>query len=349
MSGDSMELAESGGSEFSLWDGESTELPATTSGSLREQEAIQFLASITNFSTTTEDPIAELKQGIDTSFLLINSFIIFFLQGGFAFLEAGSVRSKNTTNILIKNILDTLLGCLAFWVCGYMFATSQGTAFIGLDPAFLCLTGLPASHFATWFWGFVFCATAATIVSGAMAERCHMTAYFAYSIVISGLVYPVVAHWAWTEQGWLTVNGYTDFAGSGVVHHLGGVCAFTGAVFLGPRIGRFDQAGRPQEIKGHSVPLVAIGAFVLFFGFFAFNGSTNGKISSWEDVAVVQRSVVNTMIGGASGGISTLLIGRGIDPRKWSLLLTVNGTLAGMISTCAFCNLAAPWATVTNY
>jgi len=304
--------------------------------------------------TTTEHVlnVEDLKNSMDAFFLIINSFIIFFLQGGFAFLEAGSVRSKNTTNILIKNLLDILMACLAFWVFGYMFFYGKGNAFIGTEVSLMCSVDMDISLYAHWFWSFVFCATAATIVSGAMAERCELTAYFAYSIVISGLLYPVVAHWAWTEEGWLNVNGYVDFAGSGVVHHLGGVCGFVGAVFLGPRIGRFDARGKPQDIQGHSVPLAALGAFILLFGFFAFNGSTQGAVARPEDMEVVVRAVMNTMIGGAASGITTLVFFRFSLFRsstekigKWSLLSTINGTLTGMITTCAFCNLAEPHVT----
>ena len=192
----------------------------------------------------------------------------------------------------------------------------------------------------------MFCATAATIVSGAVAERCDLPAYFAYSIVLSGLVYPVVAHWAWTPGGWLAVNGYIDFAGSGVVHHLGGVCGFVGAVFLGPRIGRFDAKGKPVDIPGHFIPLAALGAFILLFGFFAFNGSTQGAVGTPEDMMIVQRAVLNTMIGGCSSGLTALIFFRySLSGGKWSLLSTINGTLCGMITTCAFCNLAEPHVT----
>merc|ERR1719186_1485136 len=299
--------------------------------------------------TTTEYVVTidDLKESMDVFFLLINSFIIFFLQGGFAFLEAGSVRSKNTTNILIKNLLDILLACAAFWVFGYIIAYSKGNTFLGFDPTYICTYDLDIKKFAHWFFSFVFCGTAVTIVSGAMAERCKLVAYFAYSIIISGLVYPVVAHWAWTEGGWLKEYGYVDFAGSGVVHHLGGVCGFLGTVFLGPRIGRFNAKGKPVNIPGHSVPLAALGAFILLFGFFAFNGSTQGAISTPDDMMIVQRAVMNTMIGGCSSGLTTLLFFRysGWPAGKWSLLSTINGTLCGMITTCAFCNLAEPHIT----
>ena len=155
----------------------------------------------------------------------------------------------------------------------------------------------------------------------------------------------MVAHWVWTSEGWLAVNGYVDFAGSGVVHHLGGVCGLVGAIFLGPRIGRFNKDGTISDIPGHSVSLAALGGFILMFGFFSFNGATNASISSYEDRDVVQRAVINTMIGGTSSGLVTLLSFRFSARKKWSLLSTMNGILTGMIATCAFCNSAAPWAT----
>ena len=182
-------------------------------------------------------------------------------------------------------------------------------------------------------------------MSGAVAERCELVAYFAYSTIISALVYPVVVHWAWTSEGWLSVNGYVDFAGSGVVHHLGGVCGFVGALMLGPRIGRFDKDGSLKDMHGHSVSLAALGAFILMFGFFSFNGATNASISTYDDRDVVQRAIINTMIGGTSSGLVTLLTFRISARKKWSLLSTINGILCGMIATCAFCNKAEPWAT----
>jgi len=307
---------------------------------------ITEIAAITSTIATTENELTveDLQQSMDTFFILINSMFIFFLQGGFAFLEAGSVRSKNTTNILIKNLLDILLACVAFWTVGYMFAYSEGNSFIGTDVTYICSIELGTTKLSHWFWQFVFCATAATIVSGAVAERCELAAYFTYSIVITGLIYPVVAHWAWTADGWLAVNGYVDFAGSGVVHHLGGVCGFIGALFLGPRIGRFDAQGKPVEIAGHSVPLASLGAFILLLGFFAFNGSTQGAIGTPEDMLIVEKAVMNTMIGGCSSGLAVLIFFK-CSQRKWSLLSTINGTLCGMVTTCAFCNLAEPYIT----
>jgi len=309
--------------------------------------APEVVKTTTASAMTFEEKYDDLRASVDTFFILINSFIIFFLQGGFAFLEAGSVRAKNTTNILIKNILDCFLGALAFWVVGFMIANSKGNSFMGFDTSYICLYNVDESQCVLWFFGFVFCATASTIVSGAVAERCELTAYFVYSTVVSGLIYPVCVHWAWSDEGWLRVNGYYDFAGSGVVHHLGGVCALMGAIFLGPRIGRFDDPKKPisENIPGHSVSLAALGAFILFFGFFSFNGATNGSISTEDDRNVVCLAVVNTIIGGMSSGFTTLLAFRATYHKKWSLLSTINGALCGMIATCAFCNVAEPWTT----
>ena len=288
--------------------------------------------------------VEDLAASVDTFFLIVMSIFIMMLQLGFAFLEAGSVRSKNVTNILIKNVLLMLISAIAFWLFGYMIGYSDGNSFLGLDVNYVAYWNLPATDAAHWFFSFAFTATAATIVSGAVAERCELTAYFLYSALISGFIYPVAVHWAWTEQGWLGAVGYQDFAGSGVVHLLGGVCACVGAITLGPRLGRFGRDGGALEMPGHSVPLTTLGGMLLFIGFFAFNGGTEGSISSPESRAVVQLAVMNTMISGAAGGLVTLLWFRFYlgGARKWSLIMTINGTLAGMIAICASCNRVDP-------
>ena len=288
--------------------------------------------------------VEDLAASVDTFFLVVMSIFIMMLQLGFAFLEAGSVRSKNVTNILIKNVLLMLISAIAFWLFGYMIGYSDGNSFLGLDLNYLAYWHLPDTDAAHWFFSFAFTATAATIVSGAVAERCELTAYFLYSAIISGFIYPVAVHWAWTEQGWLGAVGYQDFAGSGVVHLLGGVCALVGTITLGPRLGRFGRDGGALEMPGHSLPLTTLGGMLLFIGFFAFNGGTEGSISSPESRAVVQLAVMNTMISGAAGGLLTLLWFRFYlgGARKWSLVMTINGTLAGMIAICASCNRVDP-------
>ena len=192
---------------------------------------------------------------------------------------------------------------------------------------------------------FVFAATAATIVSGAVAERCQFSAYFMYSIIITGLVYPPVSHWAWDEAGWLYQTGfYLDFAGSGVVHLLGAICSLVGCWLIGPRLQRFSDEGKVKEIQGHSVPLAGLGGFILIFGFLAFNGGSQGSISQVGDGDVVALAIVNTILGASTGGISVLFINKFLFSQPWSFLMTLNGGLAGMVALCAGCNLYEPWA-----
>merc|ERR1719228_1548683 len=196
-----------------------------------------------------------------------------------------------------------------------------------------------------WFFQFVFAATAATIVSGAIAERCQFFAYFMYSIIITGWVYPPVSHWAWDESGWLAqTNHYLDFAGSGVVHLLGASCSIVGCYFMGPRIGRFSDSGEPKDVPGHSVPLAGLGGFILIFGFLAFNGGSQGSISNAGDGDTVGLAIVNTILGASTGGITVLFVNKFVFKQPWSFLMCLNGALTGMVAMCAGCNLYEPWA-----
>lgn len=299
--------------------------------------------------------IADLSGNLDQFFLVIMGCLIFFMQAGFAFLEAGSVRSKNTTNILIKNVLDVFIGAVAYWLFGYSFAFGrESNSFIGHD--YFALANLPAEKYSHWFFHFVFAATAATIVSGAMAERTEFKAYLVYSWFLTGFLYPVVTHWAWDENGWLYKgaeynNGnetlsvtYQDFAGSGVVHALGGTVALVGAAIVGPRIGRFE-GGAPVLLAGHTVPKAALGGFILFFGFLAFNGGSQAAIANEGDADAVALSIVNTIIGGAAGALTAMVVKRlGFADKYWSLLFTINGGLTGMVAMCAGCNAVYPYA-----
>ena len=167
--------------------------------------------------------------------------------------------------------------------------------------------GTDNSHFSSWLFGFVFCVTASSIMSGAVAERCELTTHLVTTSLLSSLVYPVVHHWSWTPMGWLTVNGYHDWAGAGVVHHLGGVTGIVGAIFLGPRLGRFDSSVSGQGIPGHSAALTALGSFILMFGLLSFVAANNGSVTSQEDRDTVQRAVVNTIIGGVSAGFTAII------------------------------------------
>nr|ATC20499.1 ammonium transporter 1 [Tridacna squamosa] len=289
---------------------------------------------------------------LDQFFLIIMGMVVLFMQCGFAFLEAGAVRSKNVTNILIKNVFDSFVSGVAYWLFGYAFAFGDGNDFIGYK--FFASSDLPDTSYASFFFQYTFAATAATIVSGAVAERCEFVAYFVYSFFITGFIYPVVTHWQW--GGGFLFKGkdyddignvaYVDFAGSGLVHVLGGTAAFIGAVLLGPRIGRFHkQTNTAIPIRGHSIPIAALGGFILFFGFLAFNGGSQTQIANDGDGAVVSLAVVNTVISGSFAAFSSLLINRIhlFGTARWSLLITINGALTGMVAACAGCDSMYPW------
>jgi len=301
-----------------------------------------------------------LEQELDQLFLIVMGMVVYLMQCGFAFLEAGSVRSKNTSNILIKNLLDSFVAGISYWLFGYPLAFGKGNAFIGWTH--WASHDLEDGQLAFWFFQFVFAATAATIVSGALAERCEFFAYFIYSFVITAFVYPVVTHWAWHEDGWLKVGqeyatgpndtmesiGYEDFAGSGVVHVVGGAAALIGAICIGPRTGRFhhsEGSNTVLPIRGHSVPFAALGGFILFFGFMAFNGGSQTSISNAGDGAAVALAITNTVLSGSVAAFFTLIFQRlpCWDTPRWSLLLTINGGLSGMVAICAGCNVIRPW------
>lgn len=320
-------------------------------------------------SSTLDLPaeIHNLQNGLNTVFLLVCGLFVLFMQAGFAFLEAGSVRAKNTTNIILKNVVDVWMAALSYWAIGWAFAYGEpGNGFIGNNYFFASNidnkfdgsgnTGTFSSadgYYVNWLFQFVFTATASTIVSGAMAERTEFKAYLGYCFFLTAFVYPVVSHWGWSSVGWLQDNSYglafKDFAGSAIVHITGGTAAFVGAVLLGPRIGRFDKQGKPIDSPGHSVPIAALGAFILFVGFLAFNGGSQLSIAGAGDAATVSLVFMNTIIGGSASAILALLVYkfwyrvRGKE-NFWSLLITINAGLAGMVSMCAGSNDLYPWA-----
>lgn len=302
--------------------------------------------------------LTAVEHNLDILFLIIMGMIIVFMQCGFAFLEAGAVRSKNTTNILIKNFMDLFISGVSYWLFGFAFAFGDGgeaDKFIGLN--YFASSRLPHKQYAMFFFQFTFAATASTIVSGAVAERCEFVAYFVYSVLITGFIYPVVTHWAWSSGGWLAVGdtysalnndvvAYQDFAGSGVVHVLGGIAALVGAIMLGPRLGRFHRSSKTVgTIRGHSVPIAALGGFILYFGFLAFNGGSQLSISNPGDGEALSKAVVNTVISGSFAAFMSLILHRlKIFGNTWSLLVTINGALTGMVAICAGCNVYEPYA-----
>merc|ERR1712106_133324 len=305
------------------------------------EEKLEFLY---NKSLKEGKDLEILMNNSDQFFLIVIAIIIFFMQCGFAFLEAGSVRSKNTVNILIKNMLDAFIGGVSYWAIGWGLAYGEGgNMFCGGSQFFNYQ--LSYHLYAKWFFQFVFAATAATIVSGAIAERCQFFAYFVYSIILTGWVYPPVSHWAWDGSGWLAQTGlYKDFAGSGVVHLMGGSCAIVGCYFMGARRGRFNKKGEPIDMPGHSVPLAGLGGFILIFGFLAFNGGSQAAISSAGDGDIVALAIVNTILGASTGGLVVPFTNKYIFGESWSFLNCLNGALTGMMAMCAGCNLYEPWA-----
>ncbi|KAK3579870.1 hypothetical protein CHS0354_029233 [Potamilus streckersoni] len=276
------------------------------------------------------------------------------MQSGFALLEAGSVRSKNVTNILIKNVCDSFICGVSYWLFGFAFAYGDGNQFIG--HTYFAITDLPASRYGYFFFQFTFTATAATIVSGAMAERCEFMAYFSFSLIMTGFIYPLVTHWTWWPNGFLVQGmdyggdigrvGYRDFSGSGVVHTVGGMAAFVGAAILGPRIGRFDpETGAAVFIRGHSIPLSTLGGFILFFGFLTFNGASQMSLSKEGDGEAISLAIVNTMITATFASFTATFVYRipTFGSGAWCITVASNGAITGMVASCAGCNVLYPW------
>lgn len=304
----------------------------------------------------TIEQVNGLMYSIDNMWLLLTAFLVFFMQAGFALVEAGFTRSKNTTNILMKNVMDFAMGTLSFWAVGYAFMYGEGSPFIGLSGFFL--SGLsdidPAtvaslesgtlSLYTDWFFQLVFAATAATIVSGAMSERTRFSAYFVYSIVITALIYPIFGHWTW-GGGWLSELGFSDFAGSTIVHSVGGWAALVGAIMLGPRKGRFDKDGKAVPMPGHSIVLGTLGVFILWLGWFGFNPGSQLAASGIENINAIALVAVNTNIAAAAGAFGALAVAW-IKFGKPDLSYTLNGILGGLVAITAPCAVVEPWSSV---
>ncbi len=296
--------------------------------------------------------IDDLTSGLDQAWLMIAAFLVFFMQLGFAMVEAGFVRSKNTTNILMKNVLDACVGGIAFYCVGFGLAFGlrgdSAPGFVGNGTFFL--NGF--SDYAFWIFQFAFAATAATIVSGAMAERTKFSAYLVYTFFISALIYPVVVHWAWDSNGWLTAftddpigtNGYIDFAGSGVVHMVGGFAGLVGAILVGPRIGKFGKDGGTNVIPGHSIALGTLGMFVLWVGWYGFNpGSTLALSGGFA--AIAAKVAVTTTLAACAGGVTATLVSKARSG-VYDMGLTINGILGGLVAITAPCATVEPWAAI---
>ena len=282
-----------------------------------------------------------MYSSVNTIWVLFGTALVFFMQAGFSMCEAGFTRAKNTGNILMKNLMDFCIGTPAFWLVGFGLMFGNGSGIIGsFDPLIqgdysqVLPSGVPLWAFV--IFQTVFCATSATIVSGAMAERTKFSAYCIYSAAISLLIYPVSGHWIW-GGGWLSQMGFHDFAGSTAVHMVGGVCALIGAKILGPRIGKYDKNGKPQAILGHNLTFAALGVFILWFCWFGFNGASTVGMDSDALIETAGRVFFNTNMAAAVACCVTLIF-TWIRYKKPDVSMTYNAALAGLVGITAGCD-----------
>ena len=279
-----------------------------------------------------QDVTAEsVNDTVGNAITVFAAALVFFMQAGFAFLGAGLIRSKNTVNYMTKSFLDFCIASLGFWAFGFALMMGGGAAsgIIGLEGFFL--VDFDDSGLVSWFFQMVFAGTAATIIAGAVAERTKINAYFAYSFIVGAVVYPIYGHWAWSDDGWLASLGMADYAGSAVVHMIGGFLALAGAIVVGPRKGFREGA----DLKGHNIPYVVIGTFILFFGWFGFNINSD----------TLGLNAVNTLLAGAAGATSAIYVVL-LRTGMADIEMACNGALAGLVGITAGCAYVDPWGAV---
>ena len=281
----------------------------------------------------------KLNQGSNVIWML-GAFLVFFMQAGFAFLGAGLIRSKSTVNYMTKSFMDFAMASISFWAFGFALMWGTSAAGIAGTTNFFVTDGADGQTYVDWVFQMVFAATAATIVAGAVAERTKTQAYLAYSFIIGAVIYPLYGHWVW-GGGWLGsldaigLPAAADYAGSGVVHAVGGFIALAGAAVVGPRIGKFTN-GVPNVLAGHNIPFVVIGTFILFFGWFGFNINTGDSIG---------LNAMNTLLSGATGAVVALYI-QLVRTGKTDILVACNGALAGLVGITAPVAFVEPWSAV---
>jgi len=317
-------------------------------------------------STTVALYAEKGNEGLDIFYLLFAGTLVFFMQTGFAMLCAGSVRQKNVKNIMLKNLLDACGGALSFWAVGYAFAyggqDSSKVTFIG-DTNFLLMDEDSGDGYIFFFFQFAFAATASTIVAGTVAERCKMSAYLCYSVVLSGFVYPVIVHSIWSSSGFFCAwndnptfgSGVIDFAGSGVVHLTGGTTALVAAKILGPRLGRFHDSNgnilpEPRNFPPHSAALQILGTFILWVGWYGFNPGSTLMISAGNGYTAALCAVTTTL-SAATAAVTAVLTTTIFDEfrtgeQMYDLSMAMNGALSGLVGVTAGCAVVEPWAAV---
>jgi len=293
---------------------------------------------------TVADAVSGLTVSIDTIWVLLAAFLVMFMQPGFAMVEAGFTRAKNTANILMKNFSDFAIGSIVFWILGYtlMYGDDIG-GFVGKVSLFYsndAVDGVPGM--ASLLFQTVFAATAATIVSGAMAERTNFSAYLFFSLIITAFIYPISGHWIW-GGGWLSQleTPFHDFAGSTAVHSVGAWMGLMGAWLVGPRLGKYGRNGEPKAIPGHNLTLGALGVFILWFGWFGFNPGSQLAASGEGNAMAIAHIAITTNLAAAAGAL-TALFGTWILYKRPGLSLTLNGALAGLVGITAGCDIVSP-------
>ncbi len=316
-------------------------------GSLLMFPLIAWAAEEAPTIASNADAIKAVQTNADYVWTLVAAALVFFMQAGFAMVEAGFTRAKNAVNIIMKNLMDFSMGSIFYWAIGFglMFGATS-TGWFGTSGFFLSDFAPDGDPWVLAFWMFqvVFAATAATIVSGAMAERTKFIAYLLYSALLSALIYPIFGSWAWGGLfhggGWLESLGFIDFAGSTVVHSIGGWVALAGAIVLGPRIGKYTKDGKVRAIPGHNLPLAALGVFILWLGWFGFNpGSTT---AASKDIALI---FVNTNIAAAAGAILAMITSW-VKFKKPEMSMSLNGALAGLVAITAPCATVTPLSSI---
>ena len=279
----------------------------------------------------------DLTTTIDILWVIISGILVFFMQAGFTLLEAGFTSEKNMANIAMKNIVDLFIGAIAFWAVGYslMYGNSI-SGFIGR----LTLFYIEPTDMHNLFFQTVFCATAVTIISGAIAERAKFSTYVIFAFMFTTFIYPIAGHWIWQTDGWLTQLGFVDFAGSTAVHVMGGFAALVYAASLGARHGKYNQDGSVNPKPGHNNLFAVLGVFILWMGWFGFNAGSTLAITG-ESASMVPLIILNTNLSAAMGGIMALII-TWVKYRKADIAMTLNGTLAGLVGVTAGCAAVSP-------
>ncbi|KAM7269125.1 hypothetical protein ACFE04_024622 [Oxalis oulophora] len=325
-------------------------------------EAATYLCS--RFDTIS-NTLSDTAHAVDNTYLLFSAYLVFAMQLGFAMLCAGSVRAKNTMNIMLTNVLDAAAGGLSYYLFGFAFAFgSPSNGFIGRHSFELSNYPTPAiGDYSFFLYQWAFAIAVAGITSGSIAERTQFVAYLIYSSFLTGFVYPIVSHWFWSGDGWASASrtdgnllfgsGVIDFAGSGVVHMVGGIAGLWGALIEGPRLGRFDKTGRSVALRGHSASLVVLGSFLLWFGWYGFNpgsfltilrnyGESGGYYGQWSAVG---RTAVTTTLAGCTAALTTLFSKR-LLVGHWNVIDVCNGLLGGFAAITAGCSVVEPWAAI---